>query len=117
MQVEDYSEADRHPVDPPLEVESATWSAGGTLDWWVKERQHWLGRVRVQMVVRSGSKPLIFVRRRRVDHRDLSLSFVVGRAITQWRIRLSKWLIVPGRAARARRHRSEALGQWLMCFD
>jgi hypothetical protein len=26
--------------------ESATWSAGGTLDWWVKERREWLGRVR-----------------------------------------------------------------------
>ena len=31
---------------PPIEVESATWSAGVTLDWWVKERQQWLGRVR-----------------------------------------------------------------------
>ena len=25
---------------------SATWSAGGKLDWWVKERGKWLGRVR-----------------------------------------------------------------------
>jgi hypothetical protein len=31
---------------PAIEVESATWSAGGTLDWWVKERQQWFGRVR-----------------------------------------------------------------------
>jgi hypothetical protein len=83
---------------------------------WKSGSSGWAG-YGVQMVVRSGSKPLIFVRRRRVDHRDLSLSFVVGRAITQWRIRLSEWLIVPGRAARARRHRSEALGQWLMWFD
>jgi hypothetical protein len=30
----------------PIEVESATWTAGGTLDWWVKERQQWLGLVR-----------------------------------------------------------------------
>jgi hypothetical protein len=37
---------DRREVNPPIEVESATWSAGGTLDWWVKERQQWLGRVR-----------------------------------------------------------------------
>jgi len=37
---------DRREVDPPVEVESATWSAGGTLDWWVKERQQWMGRVR-----------------------------------------------------------------------
>jgi hypothetical protein len=37
---------DRREVDPPIEVESATWSAGGQLDWWVKERQQWLGCVR-----------------------------------------------------------------------
>jgi hypothetical protein len=46
MQVDDYDEADRKEVDPPIEVESARWSAAGTLDWWVKERQQWLGRVR-----------------------------------------------------------------------
>jgi hypothetical protein len=40
------AEADRRPVDPPIEVELATWSAGGTLDWWVKDRQKWFGRVR-----------------------------------------------------------------------
>jgi hypothetical protein len=34
-----YGEADRREVDPPVEVEIATWSAAGTLDWWVKERQ------------------------------------------------------------------------------
>ena len=27
-----YAEADRREVDPPIEVESATWSAGGQLD-------------------------------------------------------------------------------------
>jgi hypothetical protein len=41
-----YSEGDRHEVDPPIEVESAMWSTGCQLDWWVKERQQWLGRVR-----------------------------------------------------------------------
>jgi hypothetical protein len=41
-----YGEADRREVDPPIEVETATWSAGGTLDRWVKERQQWMGRVR-----------------------------------------------------------------------
>ena len=40
-----YGEADRREVNPPLEVESA-WSAGGTLDWWVRERREWFGRVR-----------------------------------------------------------------------
>jgi hypothetical protein len=41
-----HRDADRREVDPPVEVQVATWSAAGTLDWWVKERQQWLGRVR-----------------------------------------------------------------------
>jgi hypothetical protein len=41
-----YGEVDRREVDPPVEVQVATLSAAGTLDWWVKERQQWLGRVR-----------------------------------------------------------------------
>jgi hypothetical protein len=41
-------EVHRREVDPPIEVESATWSAGGQLDWWVKERRDWWGRVRGQ---------------------------------------------------------------------
>jgi len=41
-----YGEADRREVDPPIEVEVATWLVAGQLDWWVKERQQWLGRVR-----------------------------------------------------------------------
>jgi hypothetical protein len=40
------NEEDRRRVDPPIEVESATWSAAGDLDFWVKERQEWSGRVR-----------------------------------------------------------------------
>ena len=38
--------ADRREVDPPIHVEMTTWSRAGLLDWWVKERQEWLGRVR-----------------------------------------------------------------------
>jgi hypothetical protein len=45
MQVGDYADADRREVNPAIEVESATWSTGGTLDWWVKERQEWWDRV------------------------------------------------------------------------
>jgi hypothetical protein len=41
-----YGEADGREVDPPVEVQVATWSSAGTLDWWVKERGKWLGRVR-----------------------------------------------------------------------
>jgi hypothetical protein len=48
-------------VNPPVEVESASWAPGGTLDWWVKERQQWLGAYAVQMAVNGGSKLLIFV--------------------------------------------------------
>ena len=37
---------DRREVNPPIEVQLATWSAAGALDWWVKERHEWFGRVR-----------------------------------------------------------------------
>jgi hypothetical protein len=43
-----YGEADRREVDPPIQVESATWSPGSQLDWWVKDRQDWSGRARGQ---------------------------------------------------------------------
>jgi SH3-like domain-containing protein len=33
-------------VDPPIQVETATWAKAGQLDSWVKERQEWWGRVR-----------------------------------------------------------------------
>jgi hypothetical protein len=38
--------ADRREVNPPIQIEMATWSRAGQLDWWVKERREWLGRVR-----------------------------------------------------------------------
>ena len=40
------SEADRREVNPPVQVETATWYKAGQFDWWVNERQQWLGRVR-----------------------------------------------------------------------
>jgi hypothetical protein len=49
MQVIDpsqYGEADRREVNPPIQVESATWSSAGHLDWWVRDRREWWGRVR-----------------------------------------------------------------------
>ena len=39
-------QADRREVSPPIEVESATWSAAGDLDYLVKECQEWWSRVR-----------------------------------------------------------------------
>jgi hypothetical protein len=42
-----YGEADRRAVDPPVQVEMATWSPGSLLDWWVTESgSKWWGRVR-----------------------------------------------------------------------
>jgi len=45
-EVQRRAEADRREVDPPVQVDMATWSKARQLDWWVKERQQWLGRVR-----------------------------------------------------------------------
>jgi hypothetical protein len=44
--VQHLAAADRREVDPPIEVKVATWSRADQLDWWVKERQEWFGRVR-----------------------------------------------------------------------
>jgi hypothetical protein len=44
--LEQFAAADRRVVDPPIQVEIATWSKAGQLDWWVKERREWWGRVR-----------------------------------------------------------------------
>jgi hypothetical protein len=40
------AEADRREVDPPIQVDTASWSRSGQLDWWVRDRQEWFGRVR-----------------------------------------------------------------------
>jgi hypothetical protein len=53
-------QTDRIEVNPPIEVQSATWSAAGQLDWWVKERREWWSRVRGPDVDRPGSKLQIF---------------------------------------------------------
>jgi hypothetical protein len=42
----EYADADQREVNPPIEVEAATWAAAGQLDWWVRERKEWFGRVR-----------------------------------------------------------------------
>jgi hypothetical protein len=65
--------ADRREVDPPIQVETATWSHAGQLDWWVKERQASLAAYAVQTAVNGGSKLLIFVPPAAHSH-DLSLS-------------------------------------------
>jgi hypothetical protein len=65
--VKQFAEADRREVNPPMPVETATWSAGGTLDWWVKERREWFGRGRGKTNVSVGSELLIFVPRMAVS--------------------------------------------------
>jgi hypothetical protein len=55
-------EADRREVDPPMQVEMATWSKAGQLDWWVKgaPAMAW-SRTRMRTAVNGGSELLIFV--------------------------------------------------------
>jgi hypothetical protein len=33
------NDEDRREVDPPIDVQAATWSAGGELDYWVRKRR------------------------------------------------------------------------------
>jgi hypothetical protein len=49
-------EADRREADPPIQVQTATWAEAGQLDWWVKDRQEWFGRVRGANGRHDGSK-------------------------------------------------------------
>jgi len=71
-------QADRRELSPPIEVESATWSAAGDLDYLVKERQEWWGRYGVQTDITCGSALLIYVRPKSTDSRESLLSFVVS---------------------------------------
>jgi hypothetical protein len=48
-------------LDPATRVDTATWSRAGQLDWWVKDRQEWFGRVRGAEVINGVSELLIFV--------------------------------------------------------
>jgi len=54
-------ENERRPVDPPVEVESATWTAAGELDYWVREKQEWWAEQADRTVITCGSKLLTFV--------------------------------------------------------
>lgn len=69
MQVDDYAEADRREVTPPVDVESATCPAGGTLDLFVKDRQQGATRSRRA----SEMELLIFDRRDMADSGDLAV--------------------------------------------
>lgn len=74
-EVQQRAEADRREVDPPIQVEMATWSPGGQLDWFVKDRQEWWVGYAVLTAVNDGSELLNFVPR--AAHSDnLPLSLV-----------------------------------------
>jgi hypothetical protein len=55
------AEADRREVDPPIQVETATWSKAGQLDWCVKDSGNGGVAYAVQTAVNGGSELLIFV--------------------------------------------------------
>lgn len=58
-----FSEADRREVDPPVQVQMATWSKAGQLDWWVKSGSSGWVAYGVLTASSGGSKLLIFVPR------------------------------------------------------
>jgi hypothetical protein len=60
MQVDDYAEADRREVNPPIEVESANWSPAARSIGGSKGAGSASVGYAVQMVVSGGSKQLIF---------------------------------------------------------
>jgi hypothetical protein len=66
--LEQRAEADRREVDPPIAVESATWSAGGQLDWWVKNGRNGGVAYAVRTAGNGGSELLIFVPRAAQSH-------------------------------------------------
>ena len=47
-------ESERRGVKAPVPVESASWTAAGQLDYWVRDRAEWWGRVRGLTVTTSG---------------------------------------------------------------
>src|SRR5215207_10096027 len=54
-------EKHRRQVSPPIQVESATWTAAGKLDYWVRDGSVWWAVSAGPMVTTSGSKLLLFV--------------------------------------------------------
>jgi hypothetical protein len=93
--------ADHREVDPPIEMEAATWSKAGHLDWWVKNGGNGGVACAVQTAVNGGLELLIFVLR--AAHRDdLSLSFVAGRRASLPNRRLQDGGVLDLRAAEHR---------------
>jgi hypothetical protein len=77
------ADVDRREVDPPIEVETATWAKAGQLDWWVKERREWWVACAVQTVVNAGSELLIFVPRIRRKDDPAETAQGTGRCVTK----------------------------------
>jgi len=51
----------------PSQVDTATWSRACQLDWWVKERKQWLGRIRGADGRQRWIKAADFARPRKAD--------------------------------------------------
>jgi hypothetical protein len=81
--LEQIAGADRREVDPPIQVDTATWSTGGQLDWWVKDRQEWFGRVRGADGRQRGLELVIFVPRAAHSHDGFTEGARVGGASNQ----------------------------------
>lgn len=74
-------ERHRRQVSPPIQVESATWTTAGELDYWVRDGSEWWGRCADQAVITCGSKLLIFDQLRMADSSVGSRSTNRGRMI------------------------------------
>ena len=90
-----YAEADRRKVNPPIQVDSATWRLVARSTGGLKSAGNGWVAYAVMMADKGGSRLLIFVRQKRTDSRGLSLSFIVRRAFTRCRNRLIGWIISP----------------------
>jgi hypothetical protein len=71
--------ADRREVDPPIEVQTATWAAAGWLDWWEKNGRNGGVGYAVRTAVSGGSELVIFVPRAAHSH---NLSGIFGAGAT-----------------------------------
>ena len=65
--LEQIAGADRREVEPPIQVDTATWSKDGQLDWWGQSAESGSVGYGAKTVVNGGSELLIFDRPGRRD--------------------------------------------------
>src|SRR4029450_6999747 len=71
------AEADRRAVDPPIPVDTATWSKAGQLDWWVEERGRGMCRVRGADGRQRWIRAVVSASRERLTVRSLSMILAI----------------------------------------